>query len=84
MEGVVGRRPALSLPGVCAHSLPRVTRSTWKAHNVSFRHRWDRIGIRPSQVGRRRPTHFIAGGASCARQAIEAGIVDEIDLQVTQ
>jgi dihydrofolate reductase len=25
----------------------------------------------------------IAGGASCARQAIEAGLVDEIDLQVT-
>ncbi len=25
----------------------------------------------------------IAGGASCARQAIEAGIVDEIDLQVS-
>jgi dihydrofolate reductase len=25
----------------------------------------------------------IAGGASCARQAIQAGIVDEIDLQVT-
>ena len=24
----------------------------------------------------------IAGGASCARQAIEAGLVDEIDLQV--
>jgi dihydrofolate reductase len=24
----------------------------------------------------------IAGGASCARQAIKAGIVDEIDLQV--
>jgi dihydrofolate reductase len=25
----------------------------------------------------------IAGGASCARQAIKAGLVDEIDLQVT-
>jgi dihydrofolate reductase len=25
----------------------------------------------------------IAGGASCARQAIKAGIVDEIDLQVS-
>ena len=25
----------------------------------------------------------IAGGASCARQAIAAGIVDEIDLQVS-
>jgi dihydrofolate reductase len=25
----------------------------------------------------------IAGGASCARQAIQAGVVDEIDLQVT-
>jgi dihydrofolate reductase len=24
----------------------------------------------------------IAGGASCARQAIQAGVVDEIDLQV--
>jgi dihydrofolate reductase len=24
----------------------------------------------------------IAGGASCARQAIEAGIIDEVDLQV--
>jgi dihydrofolate reductase len=25
----------------------------------------------------------IAGGASCARQAIKAGVVDEIDLQVS-
>ncbi len=49
-------------------------------HFVTDGHR-GRLRSRPARRAGGAPIS-IAGGASCARQAIAAGIVDEIDLQV--
>ena len=78
MEGLVGRRPAVPLPGLRPHPPPARPLRARRRQQLPLRHRGDREGDRRSQGGGRRPGRLGRGGASTLQQTIAAGLLDEI------
>ena len=83
LEGLVGRRSAVPRSDLRPHPpRPRSDRDGGR-HDLPLRHRGIESAYEQAKAVAGGQNISIAGGASCAQQALKAGLVDEVDLQVS-